>query len=174
MNELLVEPDACFIPGEERKNKFLGFFMDDPKLKVWELTENDFETFPKDASNFEIFIFILTIYKNRIKPGASIILFKAERLIHLFDNLIPLALTSNIYFLSIIRDCRGVYASQKGTKFTDSNKSMSQNPVETAINWKIHVQKAFRLKKVMKIQLIKPSFLVLDLRGSIISTTGLR
>ena len=160
MNELLVKPESPFILNKETRRKFISIFKEDPKLKWWGLTEEILNHLPSGANNFDVFASILSSYRDISKPGADIILFKAERLMHLFDRLTLLSMAGNIYFLSIIRDCRGVYASQKMTKFPDTDKFMSRNPVQTAINWNTFVYKALQMEKAGKMQLIKYEELV--------------
>ncbi len=162
MNELLVKPESPFILTNENRKRFTQFFIEDPKLKYWGLTEEVLDLLPTGVSNFEIFVSILSNYKNRIKPDATTILFKAERLIHLFDRLVQVKSEYKIYFLSIVRDCRGVYASQKMTVFPDSDKLMSRNPVKTAISWNSHVKKALQMKEVGKLDLVKFEELILS------------
>ncbi len=154
MNELLVKPGQPFDFGEVNRNKFVRYFKEDPKLKFWEISEKVIDNLPKSATNLEVFFSILNSYKNQTKPEASIVLFKAERLIHLFDNLLEFISMNDICFLSIVRDCRGVYASQKYTKFPETERFMSQNPVETAINWRIHVKEVLRIQKTGSLELI--------------------
>ncbi len=162
MNELLVNPGQHSNMKKENRNKFIRHFKEDPKLKYWNLSEDIFENLPENANNFEIFILIITSYKNQIKPEASVILFKAERLIHLFDNLMEFVSFDETCFLSIIRDCRGVYASQKITIIPDSDKLMSRNPVQTAMNWKIHVNKALNMSQAGVLEVIRYEELILN------------
>ncbi len=89
-------------------------------------------------------------------------LFKAERLIHLYDNLMEFVSTDKTCFLSIVRDCHSVYASQKRTKFPESDKFMSRNPVQTALNWRTHVKKALRMSKEGRLEMIKYEDLILN------------
>ena len=162
MNELLVKPENPFILNDKNRKKFAFIFNEDPKLKWWGLTEDALDELPKDVSNLEIFISILGSYRDTVKPNAEIVMFKAERLIHLFEGLMHINSVHEICFLCIFRDCRGVYASQKTTKFPDSDKFMSLNPVQTAVAWNIHVKKALQLKKAGDIKLIKFEDLILN------------
>lgn len=155
MNELLVKPAQAFDFSRANKERFVYYFKNDPKLKYWNLSEGILDKLPENTNNFEVFVSLLSSYKNQIKPGASIVLFKAERLIHLFDNLVNPDSLHEVFFLSIIRDCRGVYASQKQTIFPGTDKYMSRNPVQTTMNWKIHVKKALEMQKSGKLVLIK-------------------
>ncbi len=162
MNELLVRPAQLFDMGQANKSRFIQYFKEDPKLKYWNLPEDILEKLPKVSYNYNVFISILTSYKNQTKPEASVVLFKAERLIHLYDNLIEFALTDRTCFLSIVRDCHSVYASQKRTKFPESDKFMSRNPVQTALNWRTHVKNALRMRKEGRLEMIKYEDLILN------------
>jgi len=163
MNELLVHPGHPFDFNNSIREKFARLLKEDPKLKYWNLSDDIIDNLPKSATNFEIFVSILTSYKEQTKPEASVVLFKAERLIHLFDNLENVGLQDDVFLLSIIRDCRGVYASQKQTKFPDTEKYMSRNPVETAVNWKIHINKALKMQQARNLELIRYEELISDL-----------
>ncbi len=110
VNQLLVEPEKKI---SIKTTKILRKAVaEDPKLKFWNLTIKDVSEIPLHFSNLQYFLWIINNYKEKIKPAATTIVFKAERLIQLYKNYINLNKKFNIYWIAIIRDVRAVYYSQ--------------------------------------------------------------
>lgn len=109
----------------------------DPKLKYWNLNISDFSNLNSFNNNFEIFLAILITYRNQIKPYAKTIVFKADTLAYYFDKIHSFYLERyKIKFISIFRDGRAAYASQRITIGAKTQKPMNKNPVKAAKIWK--------------------------------------
>lgn len=116
----------------------------DLKLKNWNLRAMDPDSFLTGMSHFQCFKNILGQYKKHIKPKSQVIVFKSERLIYLYDLFNKINQDFNIAWVTIIRDCRAVYNSQKSTKFPATGKSMSKHPVNTALYWNSFIHRCYK------------------------------
>jgi hypothetical protein len=133
-----------------------------PKLHAWNLPEELADSLSVKDTNFDCFMHVIKYYQSRIKPDASIIVFKAERLINLYKSFNQnLYLKEKIIWLAIIRDIRAVYASQKKTLFPYSNSPMSTSPVETAIYWSMYLNKCIKYVENKQYMTIKYEELIL-------------
>lgn len=109
----------------------------DPKLKFWNLNISDFNDLHKYQSNFEIFFDILIKYKNKVKPESTTIVFKADNIAYFYNNIPDEAYKrNNIKIISIIRDGRASYSSQRETIGARTKKPMNRNPVKAARLWR--------------------------------------
>ncbi len=148
-NSILVYPEAevlvyYFIQHKKKyycepnKLRLLlsEILIKDSKFKYWNLNITDFNDLTKYKNNFEIFFDILNIYKNKVKPEATVFIFKADNIAYYYKN-IPLVYYDklNIKFILIIRDGRASYASQRETIGTRKQKPMNMNPVKAAKIW---------------------------------------
>ena len=109
----------------------------DPKLKFWNLDPSEFDTKYQYEDNFEVFLDILMKYREKVKPEATTILFKAD-IVAYYCNHIPEQYYKkhNIKIISIIRDGRASYASQRDTIGARTQKPLNRNPVKVAKLWK--------------------------------------
>ncbi len=134
VNVLLLHQNNCIsFRSFERIKKILAV---DFKFNNWSLNISSIRLNNSIKTYFDVFILILSKYLNQVKPDARIVIFRAERLFQLVNNLSQ----ENIYkykikVLYLIRDIRAIYASQKNTINPDSGKIMSHNPVRTAKYW---------------------------------------
>ncbi|KPK84168.1 MAG: hypothetical protein AMS27_10730 [Bacteroides sp. SM23_62_1] len=134
VNKLLLKPDELTL-----SKHFINSLQTDIKFKNWGLNNISLEDFANCSTNFSVFIRILNIYKQRIKPGANIILFKAVELIGLYDSIIKFSNAGiEFFFISLIRDCRAIFSSQKNTRI--NNIPINNNPLVTAHHWKEYVK----------------------------------
>lgn len=142
MNEFLVEPMKKISWESNMRSKLKNCFLTDHKLKYWNLQMDEIDNLLKAKTNFDAFYYILLAYQRKVKPYATKIVFKAERLIHIYQSFPKsLKLKHNIRFIAIIRDCRSVYASQSSNVILETLKPMSNNPVKIAILWNKYVAK---------------------------------
>jgi hypothetical protein len=151
--EVLVEkfleaPEKKFVLTDISKKNLIQCLNEDWKFKHWGISSEDLESLPVVSNNFKAFCSILNIYREKIKPTASKILFKAERIIYLWNRLEKVFQGDNkLYLIAIIRDPRGIYASQKNTSWPGSDRPFSYNPVHTSILWRRYIREVQRLMK---------------------------
>jgi len=140
-------------------DKLFSNVINDQKFSCWNLTLNELEYLTNYYTHIELFLKILELYKNKTKPDAKIILFKSVELIDLVEvitNAIPALAT--FWFLSLIRDCRGIFLSQKSTLI--NNRPMNDNPLITAYQWDSFVKKSIALEEENLIKILKYEELV--------------
>jgi len=137
VNVFLETPSHKFVIYDSIKSKLRKHFIQDEKLRYWGLNPDDLRSLKSCRKNFDAFCQILKRYQERIKPNATKIVFKAERLIDIYTR-IPSELKKkyNLKFIAIIRDCRAIYNSQKFTLLLNRVDYMSDNLVETSIFWR--------------------------------------
>jgi|GEM_PF-757521 len=137
VNLFLEDPYGRYYPPEKNRREYLlSLLQTDPKLKFWNLDPEVLDQVNSSARNMDQFLNILVRYRDRIKPGAGILLFKAERLIHLVSNIMSEPVGINTSFIALVRDPRAVFDSQKRTVSPLNGKPMSTHPVNTAIQWR--------------------------------------
>jgi hypothetical protein len=108
-------------------------------MAAWDLREEDLIRQQKEFTGIEAFHALLRSYRDRNKPAACNIVFKAERIGALMPEINAAArehLPVPVKFISLVRDPRAVYASQKNTGVPGTPLPMSINPVRTALRWK--------------------------------------
>lgn len=133
----LEDPFSNYNPQDKDKRDYLlSLLYNDPKLKYWDLGSEVFDPATNNARNVDQFLKILTAYRDRFKPGATVFLFKAERLIHLIRKVRWDKTGVKTSFIALMRDPRAVYASQSRTISPLDGKPLSENPVYTALQWK--------------------------------------
>ncbi len=144
--------------------------QDDPKMKMWDMQDQHFEWGEKHSpgNRLEAFSFFLDRYRKRIKPDADFILFKAERLIHLYPRIRKATRPGvDIRFVSLLRDIRAVYASQKRTPLLPGNRMMSRDPVATALDWNSRVRKTLKGARNREMRYIKYEHFILEFPRSL-------
>lgn len=137
-NLLLVKP---YNKLSEYNRTFLRkTICEDPKFKLWNLP-NSIWNIPNEISdNFSLFKYLLELFRKTYKPEASYVVYKAERLFQLMPDIFEFnPAPSNIKVISLVRDIRGIYLSQKKTLIPESGKPFSTNPVKTALYWRDYV-----------------------------------
>jgi hypothetical protein len=167
VQEFLEDPAAPF-HAEHRLSRIIRHSQEDYKLRTWDLQESQIKNIHSAATNLEAFITLLCAYRDRIKPSATIILFKAERLLALVNKIRETAQGEYpLHFISMIRDVRAVYASQKSTPMLPGDKPMSKNPVKTAMQWKHFVSATLTLKNKGNVLCLSYENLVTDIAGTL-------
>ncbi len=168
MDELLVNPNNGFHFDLVTKNKWENIILTDEKLKFWDLKTEDLKELENVKSNFEAFHTILKVYLGKTKPAASTVVYKAERLIDLFQEIFEsFGGIYNMYLVAIIRDCRAVFQSQRTTIHPYNNRSMNMNPVETVLLWNKFVKSYFRMNDKKNLYMLKYENLISDPENSI-------
>lgn len=132
----LESPGKDFQFDSGWESKLLQIFNSDSKLRSWGIRDDVFTTLDDARRNIDAFVALLKYYQLKQKPMASSILFKAERLVDLFVGIERHKGSGiGIKYLSLIRDPRAIYASQKRTLIPGTDRKMSKNPVFTSIFW---------------------------------------
>jgi hypothetical protein len=137
----LESPGKAFLFDDQTRRELKELTQVDPKIKYWGIQDDIFSMFEEVSSHIDAFLVFLKYYQMKQKPGASCTLFKAERLAYLY----PLieSYRGTVYpfkFLSVIRDPRGIYASQKRTIMPGIDKPMSTHPVYSALYWNQYIR----------------------------------
>lgn len=166
VNEFLILPEKKFTLNELYIQKLNKYIKHDLKFKNWNLKFQEISGIKNVRKNFDAFVYILNKYREKVKPKAKFIIFKAERIVHLYNSISEEdKIKYNLKLILIIRDCRAIFASQKSTYFIDKQKPMSSNPVYTAILWNIFLSKYKILKKRNDVILIKFEDLISNLHA---------
>jgi len=133
----IQQKEPLFLKPEKLDLLLSGLMSGDPKLKHWNLKISDFNDISQYQNNFEIFVEILKKYRDQVKPEASTILFKADTIAYFCDNIPEGSFKRyGIKIISIIRDGRASYASQRETIGAIKQKPMNRNPIKAAALWK--------------------------------------
>jgi hypothetical protein len=136
VSNLLEDPGSVYT-GPQNLSEI---FSDDPKMKNWSFQASDLNFMQDGLLNIEVFIHILESMRLRIKPDADKIIFKAERLVFLFDRIHACqSFRDQFAYLYLVRDVRAVYQSQKSRLNPLSGKPFSRSPGITARYWKKHL-----------------------------------
>lgn len=132
----LTNPGEKFEFNESFTKKLKRYMSEDHKLRHWSLDEDIISGLKNCRTNIDAFASIITSYKELHKPAAHAVVFKAEKLLDYIDSLDKIEnFNYQLYFISILRDCRAIYASQKNTYFPGTMIKMSNNPVSTSLIW---------------------------------------
>ena len=135
----LKTPSKSFNPTNHFLNTLLNAIRADHKLKHWGLEKkNTIQKIQNEKTYFDAFIAFLNIYKSKVKPKATILVFKAEKLIYYYSGIHPYSKKYNIKFMAIIRDCRAIFYSQNNIIIPESNRIMETNSLKLAIRWNIY------------------------------------
>ncbi len=132
--------DPYRISTVEKLTQTIDILTEDSKFKSWNLSKNDLRPILISQTNFSCFKQIVKCYQSITKPKSTSIVFKAERLIHLYPKLNK---EDIIKWIALIRDPRAVYNSQKTTKHPDSEKFMAVNPLLIRYIWRRFFAKSF-------------------------------
>ena len=161
VRELLEDPLAEAGSSGTVMDRLNPYLKLDNKLSSWDLPQLKDGFCDPGARNIDVFVLLLDYYRNLVKPTASKILFKAERLVFLIDKLATLNdHRFSFQFISIVRDPRAVYYSQQKTRIPESGKWMSKNPVFTGIYWGMHNRLAMKLTRELSLFIVKYEDLV--------------
>ena len=132
----LEDPGRPFHFNSQWKKILSQLLRFDDKLKYWEIGEDVFSSLKAAKNNIDAFTVFLRHYMLMRKPAATGIFFKAERLVDLYAGIHRNEGNGIAFkYLSLVRDPRAIYASQKRTIDPGTNQVMSKNPVFTAMFW---------------------------------------
>ncbi|MDD3567088.1 MAG: sulfotransferase [Bacteroidales bacterium] len=132
VKEFLYYPLKTFKASALRK-KLANVTANDPKLRAWNITEKEADLISLKRTGLEIFITFLQVYRNRVNPKASTIVFKAVEMANCYSSFESLDENEySVKHLAILRDPRGIFNSQSITKTPLKNKYFNTNPLVTA------------------------------------------
>ena len=161
VNMLLKNPDTRL---NKKDQEILGSAMEkDRKLKHWNLDIDSKKT--ESQSKLDLFFNILNQYRSRTKPGSTVIVFKAVDLINCIEILHEYGLNKglDIYFISLIRDPRAIFNSQRQTYVEHRKKLMNRNPLATVYQWNYFVTKSFYYSSLTKLIILRYEDLIYNL-----------
>ncbi len=119
------------------KNNLYNALTRDKKLSNYNINNNEIEeVFIGVKTKTEVLLNFITKYKNKHKAEASIIIFKNRDIYHNYEKIYNL--TSSFvqtYLISIIRDPRNIFYSQKTTINPYNNRIMNKNPLVLSYLW---------------------------------------
>lgn len=144
--EILIDlflntPAKIFHPDKRFSKKLYDAIRTDNKLKYWGLSEEDIiHGIINEKTFFEAFIKFIDIYRKKVKPKSSILVFKAEKLILFYTKIKPLSVRYNIKFLAVIRDCRAIFYSQNNTLIPGTDRVMETNSLRLAKRWNTYME----------------------------------
>lgn len=131
----LQKPNEFFGESLVFRNKFHLAISQDPQIKHLKLDKiYGIDKIPKGETNLEMFFNLLDDYKNLVMPGAEYIVYKHNNLYQIIDkvSIIP---GHKTMFITLIRDVRGIFASQCKTLNPYSGHRLNNNPLITAYSW---------------------------------------
>ncbi len=161
VNVLLKNPDTRL---NKKDQEILGSAMEkDRKLKHWNLDIDLSKTDPQ--SKLDLFFNILNQYRSRTKPDSTLIAFKAVDLINCIEILHDYGSHKglDIYFISLIRDPRAIYNSQRQTYVEHRKKFMNRNPLATIYQWNYLVTRSIMYSSYTKLVILRYEDLVNNL-----------
>jgi len=166
VSEFLEDPGRKFCFAS-RIGHLKQIWTTDYKLKEWAKANPnpDWERLKAASNNLEAFCLLLAFYRDQVKPGATHVFFKAERLIYLFGKIGKAARKGMIFHpLVLIRDVRAIYESQIRTPMLPRNEPMSRDPVKTALDWNRFVRESSKLASRGSVEIIFYELFLRDLQ----------
>jgi hypothetical protein len=130
---LLIHPKNLF---PHYNNSIINLLLNDNKLKMWGLP-SDVYNFPLSVKTcYDVFNYLLIKFRDKYRPDAEYILYKAERLFQLFPIISEIkGIKDSFYFIFLVRDIRAVYSSQANTIIPGTNRLFSNSPIATSLYW---------------------------------------
>lgn len=132
-------------PHKEINPKFSRNFrqaiLSDKKFEFWDIpiSLNGCKT------RIDLFFKIINDYSQKLNKSPRFIVFKERSILEYYKVLSNS--NQKTYFLSLVRDPRAVYASQKRTINFSQNRLMSKNALTTARIWNRHCNNIEKLEK---------------------------
>jgi len=123
-------------------------FLHDQKLKNWNIDYEGILKNSTNSNNFEIFYHILNAYRQKYKPVAQKILFKeSKNILPAIDYMLSRK-QIEFKFITITRDGRAVYASQKASVNSVVQMPMEVSPIASAKRWSNFMKMVGRYSKL--------------------------
>lgn len=144
----LKDPAKSFNPDKRFFNTLFYAIARDNKLKFWEFNKKDnIQNIENEKTCFDAFVALVDIYRKKVNPTATTLVFKAEKLIYYYPVIHPLSKQYNIKFIAIIRDCRSIFHSQNNTCIPETGKLMGKNSFKLARRWNAYVRLVARFSE---------------------------
>lgn len=140
VSSFLEDPGRMINFNEKNTRKLKEILSDDPKLKHWRISLDSVVQPGESLSGFKVFCRILDGYRKIHKPRASVMIFKAERIIRLLPGFKESTSDVDVRFLGLIRDPRGTFLSQRDTVSPMTGEAFCTDPVTFAIQWRNFVR----------------------------------
>ncbi len=144
----LKSPAKSFNPDKRFFNTLYYAIVADQKLKCWKYDKKDIiQNLANKKTYFDAFIAFIDIYRIKVKPLSTIIVFKAEKLIYYYSGIHHFSVKYNIKFIAVTRDCRAIFYSQNNTLIPETNSIMEINSLRLAKRWNTYIRLVTRLSK---------------------------
>lgn len=132
--DILLSNSNIHIKSQHIK-KWKLVFESDTKFQSWKLpVETIINENSIGRNSYSLFIDILIAFQKRHFPDCTTIVFKYNYLYKIFNKL-PMLSGIDLYGISLIRDPRAIYISQKNTITPQTGKVMCNNPLILIREW---------------------------------------
>jgi hypothetical protein len=161
---LLIDPFREFLSDKKQYWFIINELEKDKKFAHWKLNRVEiYDLINTCQNNLDVFVAILTIFLEKNKPGASVILYKDTRLIDLIPK-IPESLikTYDLKWIALIRDIRAIYLSQSSVVSPFTGKPMCTNWYSLVVKWKSFIKQLVKYEKLNYFSWVKYEDLILD------------
>lgn len=137
MHRLLIHPNQLLAKTPNLLDLIVTDSREDPKFSYWHLTESQIRQLDGCRTHFDVFCALLSAYRQREKPAATTVLFKGPRKLLKTCSVLSKADRDRqgVRLVSIVRDGRGSYASQKQSIRPFTGRPMQVSPIEAATQW---------------------------------------
>jgi hypothetical protein len=135
---LLLNPGS--VVRQNQVKKLQHIFEKDKKLTLWNISFENIIN--QDKTYISILLTILERFQQIHYPHSNYIFFKHNYLI----NYIKQFNSKDFFWINLIRDPRGIYASQKNTISPITKKPMSRNVLSFIDNWNKQVNQIKQVK----------------------------
>ena len=124
--------------------KISATLSNNEKLKLWRIDLAKLGEQIIGQNPINAFFQVLRNYSLIDNISYDYIVFKNTKLLN--SNVLSneLIRNKNVKIISIIRDCRGVYASQKRFRLFPSGHEMANNPITVSFKWKNHYRNSMK------------------------------
>lgn len=136
---LLTHPTRTLSPAQ--KTILIRHLCNDKKFGNWQHACEIASSADYSNTRFNSFADILIRYQKLVKPEASVIIYKAERIFQLIPEISNVNLPGiTTHFIALIRDVRAVYYSQTKTRIPETGRKMSKGLINSVQYWNLFVR----------------------------------
>jgi hypothetical protein len=132
----------------------LELLENDKKLISWGLPTSIYKSNNHNLTYFDLFLNIISAYKNTRAPNSQVILFKGTNISKHYEKIKNLCESKGIKtnLIRIIRDPRAIWASQKRTISPTTNRKMSENPLDVARSWSCWIEQTSKYNDIITLK----------------------